>query len=212
MRRNEVGKNILDLLENIGSILHPSISDMWGKTIPKILAFLTGTYLFPFYFLFKSLLQFAYYFSNFFFNLPIIFSFNFMTDSVCLANKDNWNQTTWEDLVLRLLSETVKVIADDAWVLKVGEALVEQFPLYRRDPELKKSAYKHLGIILQLVSHKEFIRNKLDAMFNDCNHGDEKERQGCSQAFGYASHNHLDIVLEKLSVHGGANKRTQTPS
>ena len=107
---------------------------------------------------------------------------------------------------MRLLSETVKVIADDAWVLKVGEALVEQFPLYKNDPELKKSAYKHLGMILQLVSHKEFIRSKLDIMFNDCNHLDEKERQGCAQAFGYASHNHLDIVLEKLNSYATPSK------
>jgi maestro heat-like repeat-containing protein family member 1 len=160
-RRGEVGKSVLEALDAIASVLHPAVSEMWAKTIPRILGFLD-------------------------------------------SNKDSWNQTTWEDLVLRLTSETLKVVNEEEWTMKVADALVEQFALYKKDPELKKSAYKQLGIVLQQVAHKDFVKNRLEQLFNDVNHGNEHERQGCAQAFGYCANTHLDLTLERLVNSGGA--------
>jgi hypothetical protein len=43
----------------------------------------------------------------------------------------------WEDLILRLLGETIKVANDDEWTSGLGEALEKQFELYTNDPEMK---------------------------------------------------------------------------
>lgn len=115
-------------------------------------------------------------------------------------NLDNWNQTTWEDLVMRLLTETIRVISDDEWTMKLGDAFVDHFRMYKSDNDLKRVCYKLLGVVLGSITHKDFIRNRLAALWEDANHEDEKHRLGCAQAFGYTAASHLDIVLEKLAI------------
>ena len=41
---------------------------------------------------------------------------------------------------------------------EIGTALSEQLPSYDKDPELKRVALKHLGLILQKASKKDFIK------------------------------------------------------
>jgi hypothetical protein len=67
---------------------------------------------------------------------------------------DNWNSQTWEDLVLRLLAETIKLVADDQWTMTLGESYSTQIPLYKSNSELKRCSLKHLGLILQKLQHK----------------------------------------------------------
>ena len=110
----------------------------------------------------------------------------------------NWAQQKWEDLILRLLAETIKIIADDSWTMKVGESLAQQLPSYADDPQYKSNALKHLGLILQKMNHKEFIRTKLDLMFTTTNHSNDLEQLGCALGFGYCAATHLDIALEKI--------------
>uniref|UniRef100_A0A7S4UHK8 MROH2B-like HEAT-repeats domain-containing protein n=1 Tax=Paramoeba aestuarina TaxID=180227 RepID=A0A7S4UHK8_9EUKA len=101
---------------------------------------------------------------------------------VFIQNKqDNWVQQKWEDLILRLLAETIKLIDNDAWTTKIGEALAEQLPSYKDDPELKANALKQLGLVLQKLSHKAFINNQLELMFKSTNHANDAERLGCAQ-------------------------------
>ena len=101
---------------------------------------------------------------------------------------------------MRLLSETIKLINDDEWSMRLGDALCEQLRMYKEAPFLKRVALKHLGVVLQLVHHKEFIRRCLDTLFNEVDHNQALERQGCAQALGYAANKHLDAVLEKIQA------------
>lgn len=156
LRRDDLGNNILEALLNISGILHPSITEMWDRTIPRILEFLRD-------------------------------------------NADSWNQTTWEDLVLRLLTETIKVIADVEWTMKLGDAFSSQLALYKTDPELKRVCFKHFGIVIGSVTHKEWVKDRLDSLWNEVNHENDKERTGAAQAFGYTAAAHLDFALEKLA-------------
>jgi hypothetical protein len=50
---------------------------------------------------------------------------------------EGWNQTVWEDLVLRLLSETLKMANDDEWTVALGNQYAQQLELYNNDPEMK---------------------------------------------------------------------------
>jgi len=156
MRRDDLGGNILEALLNISGILHPSITEMWDKTIPKILGFLRD-------------------------------------------NSDSWNQSTWEDLVMRLLTETIKVISDVEWTMKLGDALSNQLDMYKHDAELKRVCFKHLGVVIGSVTHKDWVKERLNDLWAEVNHENEKERVGAAQAFGYTAAAHLDFALEKLA-------------
>lgn len=52
------------------------------------------------------------------------------------ANADKWNQSTWEDLISRLLVETIKNANDDEWTTNLGEQLAKQIESYT-DPDVK---------------------------------------------------------------------------
>jgi maestro heat-like repeat-containing protein family member 1 len=128
---------------------------------------------------------------------------------------DNNETDKWEELVLRLLTESIKITNDDEWNVALGTAIVDQLPFYNKDPELKvwippllctltrimqKSAFKLLGMIMQKSGHKEFIRTKLDVMFASVDHTNTSESEGCAVGFGFCAATHLDIVLEKLQA------------
>jgi hypothetical protein len=111
-----------------------------------------------------------------------------------------FQQARWEELVLRLLEKTLTIADDDAWAMELGDQYVAQLPLYNApaDADLKKVALKHVGVVLQKLQHREFIRAKLDAMIINTNHKNDTERQGCAQGFGYAAATHLDMVVDYL--------------
>eukprot|EP01104_Vermistella_antarctica_P007673 TRINITY_DN1880_c0_g3_i1.p1 TRINITY_DN1880_c0_g3~~TRINITY_DN1880_c0_g3_i1.p1 ORF type:complete len:1673 (+),score=516.54 TRINITY_DN1880_c0_g3_i1:168-5186(+) len=115
------------------------------------------------------------------------------------ADDDTFKQTQWEDLVMRLLAETIKLANDDEWTIGLAEALSNQLDFYKTLPELKRVALKHMGLILQKITKKEFIRNRLETMFMGVDHTNEQERQGCAQGFGFCAATHLDIALEKIT-------------
>eukprot|EP01126_Amoeba_proteus_P067356 TRINITY_DN9930_c0_g1_i5.p1 TRINITY_DN9930_c0_g1~~TRINITY_DN9930_c0_g1_i5.p1 ORF type:complete len:1273 (-),score=291.41 TRINITY_DN9930_c0_g1_i5:204-4022(-) len=107
------------------------------------------------------------------------------------------NDSKWEALVRRLFSETLKAIKDDSWSQEIGTAIINQFPLHVGDPEAKKLSLKLLGVVLQNLTHKDFVKATLKAMFDSTDHSNEEERIGCAQGFGYAASSHLDFVLEE---------------
>lgn len=120
-----------------------------------------------------------------------------------------WDGNTWEDLTLRLLSETIKLVNDEEWTQALGENLSNQLEFYKGQPNIKKCALKHMGLILQKLNRKEFIKEKLDMIFNVIDHSNDLERQGCAQAYGFCSASHLDIVLDKIkALAGGAPKKS----
>jgi len=124
------------------------------------------------------------------------------------ADTDAWDASTWEDLTLRLLSETIKLVGDEEWTQELGEKLCAQLEYYKGQPNMKKCALKHTGLILQRISKREYIKEKLDFIFNTIDHNDPLERQGCAQAYGFCSASQLDIVLDKIKslAEGSAKK------
>eukprot|EP00005_Dracoamoeba_jomungandri_P008470 CAMPEP_0174265646 /NCGR_PEP_ID=MMETSP0439-20130205/27313_1 /TAXON_ID=0 /ORGANISM="Stereomyxa ramosa, Strain Chinc5" /LENGTH=1648 /DNA_ID=CAMNT_0015352207 /DNA_START=52 /DNA_END=4994 /DNA_ORIENTATION=- len=116
------------------------------------------------------------------------------------SDLEDWNSNSWEDLVLRLLSETIKVVGDEEWTMALGEELFKHLQtFYETDSDLKRTCFKHLGLVLQKLTKKVYIKEKLTEVFACVNHNDDLESLGCAQAFGYAGAAHLDIVLEKVN-------------
>ena len=113
-------------------------------------------------------------------------------------NEETFNGEVWEDLILRLLSETVKLINDNEWTVNLGRHYVQQIKSYEENSNLKKCLLKQLGIVLQKTTHKDFIRETLAVIFDSTNHTNSLQKRGCAQAFGYCSTTHLDTTLECL--------------
>lgn len=83
--------------------------------------------------------------------------------------------------MLRLLAETIKIANDDEWTKTLGDQYSQQLELYKGEVELKKCALKHLGLVLQKLNHKDFIKARLDVMFQAVDHSNDVERLGYAQ-------------------------------
>ncbi len=116
-----------------------------------------------------------------------------------LEDKSKFALETWEDLVLRLLSETIRLVNDPMWVRNLGVQYTEQLSVYDGEPEMKRLCMKHLGLVLQKTDEKRFIRESLATLFEKTNFKDSLEREGCAQAYGYSSTTHLDITVDILT-------------
>lgn len=53
------------------------------------------------------------------------------------GDSDSWDASTWEDLTLRLLSETIKLVGDEEWTQLLGDKLCEQLEFYKGQPNMK---------------------------------------------------------------------------
>eukprot|EP00039_Didymoeca_costata_P018820 m.335101 g.335101 ORF g.335101 m.335101 type:complete len:1638 (-) comp17516_c0_seq1:85-4998(-) len=115
------------------------------------------------------------------------------------ADKNDWDQQTWEDLVLKLLSRTLDHINDEEWVAALGRYLGDQYCLYKED-KYKNMLSKCLGAVLRKSSNRAFIEEHLDKIFGSVNHASQVEREGCARAFGFSASSHLDQVIEKLGA------------
>jgi len=123
----------------------------------------------------------------------------YLEDKLSPAKIKDWDAGSWEELVVRLLSETLKIANDDDWAITLGDAFSSQIELYANsNPYLRSLAIKQLGVVIQRNSSKDFVRNKMEFLFSVTHHKDELESNGCASAIGYCSATHLDIVLEKL--------------
>ncbi len=116
-----------------------------------------------------------------------------------VEDKSKFALDTWEDLVMRLLSETIRLVNDPNWTKTLGVQYTEQLQVYDNDPELKRLCMKHLGLVLQKTEEKRFIRESLASLFDRTNYKDPLEREGCAQAYGYCSTTHLDITVDILT-------------
>jgi len=178
-RRGKVGLHILQALHAIGPVLNPAIAGMWDNAIPRLASYLQSISHPP---------------------PPQKNEANCVLSFIGNSEGGTFEQSAWEELVLRLLSETIKLVGSEEWTMQLGDALFNQLPTYEADPELKKTCYKHLGLVIQKLTKKDYIHNKLEAMFATVNHTVEAQRVGCAMAYGYASASHLDIVLEKVNA------------
>ena len=116
-----------------------------------------------------------------------------------VTDTSKFQQETWEDLILRLLSETIRLVNDVAWTRELGQQYTDQLEVYNGSPDLKRLCMKHLGLVLQKTEEKRFIRDSLSALFDRTNHLETLEREGCAQAYGYCSTTHLDITVDMLT-------------
>ncbi|CAK9194427.1 unnamed protein product [Sphagnum troendelagicum] len=111
---------------------------------------------------------------------------------------DSWQQTTWEDMIIHLLSESLDVIQSPEWTIRLGNALSMQYDLYVGDHQHSAMLHRCLGMLLQKVDDKRYVQQKIASMYKHANIGDETNRLGLAKGMGLVAAAHLDTVLEKL--------------
>eukprot|EP00043_Microstomoeca_roanoka_P008735 m.83875 g.83875 ORF g.83875 m.83875 type:complete len:1641 (-) comp14365_c0_seq1:221-5143(-) len=117
------------------------------------------------------------------------------------GNADEWqvkHQSTWEDLILKLLSKTLDAIASEGWVVRLGEALTNHFTFYPNQSEAKSLISKYLGVVMRKATKQDFLEKTLVALFESVDHTSQMERDGCAKGFGFCASSHLDTVIEQL--------------
>ncbi|CAA3013297.1 SHOOT GRAVITROPISM 6 isoform X1 [Olea europaea subsp. europaea] len=107
-------------------------------------------------------------------------------------------QETWDDMIINFLAESLDVIQDDDWVFSLGNSFAEQYELYASDDEHSALLHRCLGILLQKVHDRSYVRAKIDLMYRKADIDFPVNRLGLAKAMGLVAASHLDTVLDKL--------------
>ncbi|KAK6290208.1 hypothetical protein POUND7_001749 [Theobroma cacao] len=107
-------------------------------------------------------------------------------------------QETWDDMIINFLAESLDVIQDTDWVISLGNAFTKQYSLYAPDDEHSALLHRGLGILLQKVNDRGYVRGKIDWMYKQANIAIPTNRLGLAKAMGLVAASHLDAVLDKL--------------
>lgn len=105
---------------------------------------------------------------------------------------------TWNDMIINFLAESLDVIEDTAWVIALGNAFANQYELYDSDDEHSALLHRSLGMLLQKVDDRAYVRDKIDWMYSQANIAFPSNRIGLAKGMGLVAASHLDTVLDKL--------------
>ncbi|KAL0316187.1 UNVERIFIED_CONTAM: protein SHOOT GRAVITROPISM 6 [Sesamum radiatum] len=98
----------------------------------------------------------------------------------------------------QFVAESLDVIQDVDWVISLGNSFAKQYELYSSDDEHSALLHRCLGILLQKVHDRSYVRAKIDWMYMQANIALPVNRLGLAKAIGLVAASHLDTVLDKL--------------
>ncbi|KAI4300360.1 hypothetical protein L6164_033748 [Bauhinia variegata] len=107
-------------------------------------------------------------------------------------------QDTWDDMIINFIAESLDVIQDADWVMSLGNVFSKHYELYPADDEYAAFLHRCLGMLLQKVNDRGYVRDKIDWMYKQANIAIPTNRLGLAKAIGLVAASHLDTVLEKL--------------
>ncbi|XP_070008857.1 protein SHOOT GRAVITROPISM 6 isoform X3 [Nicotiana sylvestris] len=107
-------------------------------------------------------------------------------------------QESWDDMIINFIAESLDVIQDVDWVISLGNAFEKQYELYSPDDEHSALLHRCLGILLQKVHDRAYVRAKIYLMYKQANITIPTNRLGLAKAMGLVAASHLDTVLDKL--------------
>nr|ATB19903.1 putative SGR6 [Hesperocyparis bakeri] len=114
------------------------------------------------------------------------------------SKDETLQQETWDDMIINFFAESIDVIRDPKWTSSLGNSLCRQYVLYNGDDDHSALLHRCLGMLLQKVDNRAYVREKLDWMYRKANIADKTNRIGLAKAVGLVAATHLDTVLEKL--------------
>ncbi|XP_074269139.1 protein SHOOT GRAVITROPISM 6 isoform X2 [Silene latifolia] len=105
---------------------------------------------------------------------------------------------TWDDMIVSFLAETLDVSQDADWIIILGDTFAKQYDLYTSDDEHSALLHRCLGVLLQKVVDKVYVRDKIDLMYKQADIAVPTNRVGLAKGMGLVAASHLDMILEKL--------------
>uniref|UniRef100_J3LJZ8 Condensin complex subunit 1 C-terminal domain-containing protein n=1 Tax=Oryza brachyantha TaxID=4533 RepID=J3LJZ8_ORYBR len=112
--------------------------------------------------------------------------------------QDSTYQETWDDMIINFLAESLDVVNDSEWVISLGDAFARQYDLYATSDGHSALLHRCLGMLLQKVDDRIYVREKIDWMCTNSSMSIPINRLGLAQGIGLVAASHLDTVLEKL--------------
>ncbi|KAL6902358.1 hypothetical protein ACP4OV_005234 [Aristida adscensionis] len=112
--------------------------------------------------------------------------------------QDSTYQETWDDMIINFLAESLDVVNDTEWVISLGDAFARQYDLYAISDGHSALLHRCLGMLLQKVDDRIYVREKIDWMCRHSSMSIPINRLGLAQGIGLVAASHLDTVLEKL--------------
>jgi hypothetical protein len=109
-------------------------------------------------------------------------------------------QETWDDMIINFLAESLDVTQDADWVISLGNSFAKQYILYAPDDDHAALLHRCIGILLQKVNDRAYVRDKIDWMYEQADISIPANRLGLAKAMGLVAASHLDTVLEKLKI------------
>ncbi|XP_010507584.1 PREDICTED: protein SHOOT GRAVITROPISM 6-like [Camelina sativa] len=129
--------------------------------------------------------------------IPKMKAYVFDTEDLQL---DPTYQETWDDMIINFLAESLDVTQDADWVISLGNSFAKQYILYTPDDDHAALLHRCIGILLQKVNDRAYVRDKIDWMYEQADISIPANRLGLAKAMGLVAASHLDTVLEKLKI------------
>uniref|UniRef100_A0A453IZQ0 MROH2B-like HEAT-repeats domain-containing protein n=1 Tax=Aegilops tauschii subsp. strangulata TaxID=200361 RepID=A0A453IZQ0_AEGTS len=112
--------------------------------------------------------------------------------------QDSTYQEIWDNMIINFLAESLDVVNDNVWVISLGDAFARQYDLYATSDGHSALLHRCLGMLLQKVDDRIYVREKIDLMCRHSSMSIPVNRLGLAQGIGLVAASHLDTVLEKL--------------
>lgn len=112
--------------------------------------------------------------------------------------QDSTYQEIWDDMIINFLAESLDVMNDNVWAISLGDAFATQYDLYATSDGHSALLHRCLGMLLQKVDDRIYVREKIDWMCRHSSMSIPVNRLGLAQGIGLVAASHLDTVLEKL--------------
>ncbi|EPS71954.1 hypothetical protein M569_02803, partial [Genlisea aurea] len=107
-------------------------------------------------------------------------------------------QEIWDDMIINFVAESLDVIQDQDWAISLGNSFAKQYELFSSDDEHSALLHRCLGILLQKLNDRTYVRSKINLMYLQANIASPVNRLGLAKAMGLVAASHLDTVLDKL--------------
>lgn len=111
---------------------------------------------------------------------------------------DSTYQEIWDGMIINFLAESLDVVNDNEWIISLGDAFARQYDLYATSDGHSALLNRCLGMLLQKVDDRIYVREKIDWMCRHSSMSIPINRLGLAQGIGLVAASHLDTVLEKL--------------
>ncbi|XP_067849538.1 maestro heat-like repeat-containing protein family member 1 [Heptranchias perlo] len=120
-------------------------------------------------------------------------------------------QHEWEEKLILLLAQTLRIIDDERWTCQLSEEINQQIISSHSYPQQKGFLYKCLGMVLHHSDIKD-IKKEIQQMLQSAQHKEAVEREGVAVGIGFCSITNFEATFSSLVDYSNLNLLKKTRS